>query len=187
MSKSIRPVVALYALLKESLNSAIRNAHRDDKFIILSSESIPLKSLSSIRSIFFDEDPVYKNTSAFCIKHSVEWELNSKDSFKRLVKHYASIVLTRADAETFNSKFSGLSSLSSLETEIGYSSLFSNAAADHHSKAKKLIEYLPYYFTFGENDLNDKSSWYGLNRIANVEIDSFLKTFALYQQMEYRK
>lgn len=169
MSKSIRTVVALHALLQESLNSKIRSAHRDDKFIILSSESIPLKSLSSIRSILFDEDPVYKNTSAFCVKSSIEWELNSKDSLKRLVKHYASIVLTRADAEMFDSKFSRLSLLFSLQNELGYNSLFSNAATDHHAKAKKLIEYLPYYFIFGENDLNDNSSWHGLHPIANVE------------------
>ena len=118
-----------------------------------------------MHSILLEEDKTYKNSSAFCIKPSIEWELNSMDSFKRLVKHHASIVFTRADAQTFTSKFS----ISSLHSELGYNSLFSSAAADHHYKGKRLMEYLPYYFIFGENDLNDKSSWQGLNPIVNIE------------------
>ena len=169
LPKAFRSLSIIYALLKESLNSSLPELqNEDDKYVILSSELIPIKSpnelYASLTSKSFSEN---FNSTAFCVKPTNQWEISLKDPFKRLVKHYPWLILDRVHAEIFMERFEkGINSFS-LHTE-GYKNLFT-AATDSTSKAKKLNEYLTYFLLFGENDLNERATWNGLQPSLTVD------------------
>lgn len=81
------------------IQQALIHSHsHDDKFILLSSDAVPTKSLDELYLHLFPTARAHNPESMFCLSDSTQWEKHDEFQYRRLVKHSEYVILSKPDA-----------------------------------------------------------------------------------------
>lgn len=119
----------------------------DDKFLVLSSDSIPVKPFGELYNSIFPSRRVHNPESWFCLFPPSDWEKHAADQNRRLVRHQEWVVLSHAHALASVDQYAAFHG----RIRDNYPRVH-NCSSTH---PKFLQEYWHYYAIFGDVEVNN--------------------------------